>query len=88
MGASVMNLSLSKIFLVLIFTSCNSYAYFIDYLKIQHAGEIGTYALGIGKNFTENYSVDFLHGRVPHDIGGEEIDTYAIKNNYKFFDFE
>ena len=81
-----MNSFLSKLLILFIASSLNAQAYFLDYVKIQHAGEIGTYALGIGKNVSKNYSVDFFHGRVPLDIGGEEIDTYAVKNNFNLFE--
>lgn len=64
------------------------HAYFIDYLKIQYAGEIGFFSAGLGKNFTENYSLEYFHGYVPEDIGGHEIETFSLKNNYKLFKLE
>lgn len=83
-----MNLFLRKLSLILAFSQVvylHSHAYFIDYVKIQHAGEIGTVAVGVGKQFTKTYSLDFFHGRVPQGIGGVEIDTYALKNNFNLF---
>ena len=83
-----MNMFLRKLLiLALTFSSLNVSAYFLDHVKLQHAGEIGTYAVGIGKQFTENYSLDFFHGRVPQSIGGVELDTYALKSNFGIFKF-
>lgn len=85
-----MNMSLHRFIFIFVFShffSFHSYSYFIDYFKVQHAGEIGTFAAGIGKHFTESYSLDFFHGRVPHSVGGVEIDTYAFKNNLNLFRF-
>lgn len=79
---SMSRLKLLFSFLLILFHSQTAKAYFIDYLKVQHAGEIGTYAVGIGKKFSKNYSLDFLHGRVPQSIGGVELDTYSLKNNF------
>ncbi len=73
---------------ILFSLSIDSYAYFIDYLKVQHAGEIGYIATGVGRNFTKNYSLEYFHGYVPEDIGGHKIETFAIKNNYKLFKLE
>lgn len=68
--------------------SYRTYAYFIDYIKFQHAGEIGYISAGLGHNVTKNYSIEYFHGFVPEDIGGSEIETFAIKNNYTFYELE
>lgn len=81
-----MTMSLRRVVLVLaLVCSLNSSAYMIDHLKFQYAGEIGTYAIGLGKQFSENYSLDLFHGRVPQSVGGVEIDTYALKSNFSLF---
>jgi len=66
----------------------NANAYFIDYLKLQYAGEIGFMSLGIGHKFTKKYTLEYFHGYVPPEIGGHEIETFSIKNNYSFYTYE
>ncbi len=58
---------------------------FADHVKFQYAGEIGTIATGIGKNFGSFYSLDFFYGYVPEAIGGTEIETFSLKNDFKLF---
>lgn len=73
---------------LVLFIPISANAYFVDYLKVQYAGEIGLFSAGIGKNVTENYSVEYFHGYVPEDIGGHEIETFSFKNNYSVFGYE
>lgn len=84
----IRSLILRNILILSMLIPSTSFAYFIDYFKVQYAGEIGFLSAGIGKNFTENYSFEYFHGYVPEDIGGHEIETFAIKNNYKFLKLE
>lgn len=73
---------------LLFFLSFDCTAYFFDYLKFQHAGEIGEIALGVGKKFTPFYSLDFLHGLVRSSVGGKRIETLALKNNFELRRFQ
>jgi hypothetical protein len=66
----------------------NAHAYFIDSIKAQHAGDIGYYAIGVSSFLSENYQLEYFHGKVPKHIGGIEITTHAIKNNLYLFDYE
>ena len=59
-----------------------SYGKYLDHMKIQYAGDIGFLSIGIGKDVTSRYSFDFFYGYVPTEIGGSEIQTYTLKNNY------
>ena len=60
----------------------------IDYLKLQHAGEIGYAAIGLGKDVSDRYNMEFFYGNVPKSKGGINIDTVAMKNFWKFLKFE
>lgn len=84
-----MNLLIRKCsFLLFLFFSSQLQAAYIDVAKLQFAGEIGTLAFGVGKQFTKIYSLDFFYGRVPESIGGIEINTFALKNNFNLFKFD
>jgi hypothetical protein len=65
-----------------------SLAYLIDYGKIQHAGEIGYYAFGIGKNVSTKYRFELFHGVVPKHEGGIRIETMAMKHIYRLSRFD
>ncbi len=85
-----MNLKNSRfaLFCVLFFLGQNTYARKFDYLKLQHAGEIGYYAIGIGKQVSRIYSIEFFWGLVPKEVGGRNIETTAMKNFWKLGDIE
>lgn len=74
------------ILVIFVITTCSS-ASMIDYYKIQHAGEIGYLAVGVGKNFTKRYSLEVFYGHVPKYIGGIDINTFSIKNNINLINF-
>lgn len=57
-------------------------------IKFQHAGEIGFYAPGIGKQFNDLYRLEYYHGYVPKEKGGQEIETFALKNHFNMYKFE
>jgi len=65
-----------------------SSAYFIDFLKFQYAGEIGKISVGIGKNMNSFYSIEYFHGITFEDESGVEVETLALKNNFKFLSIE
>lgn len=71
-----------------LFLAAPANAYFLDHFKLQHAGEIGEIALGVGKRFNEVYSLDYLHGFVREETGGTSIVTVALKNNFDLFHFD
>ena len=74
--------------LLLPFILCvSAHGYFLDYLKMQHAGEIGELALGVGKKFNRIYSLDYMHGIVREETGGTTIETIALKNNFQLYRF-
>jgi len=70
--------------LLLSFSSTTNAA-FVDYTKLQYAGEIGLLSAGLGKVVTSNYSFSFLYGYVPESIAGKEIETYSFKNDYSLY---
>lgn len=74
--------------LVFLLAATPARAYFLDYFKVQHAGEIGEVALGVGKRFGPVYSLEYLHGTVTEATGGTRITTLALKNNFDFYPFE
>ncbi len=82
-----MNLLNYKIYLYTVFfISFQCFAFNLDYIKLQHAGEIGSYAVGIGgSSESDRYSLEFFHGVVPAELGGRTIETMALKNNLKLF---
>ena len=73
---------------VLIIFSANASSAYVDRMKVQHAGEIGLVAFGLGKKVSENYSFDILYGYVPKNIAGSEIETYSFKSDYKLYNLE
>lgn len=73
--------------LIISLSSFNAHAYFIDYLKVQYAGEIGFLSIGMGKRFGDVYSLEIFNGFVPESIGGNEIESIAIKNIFDIVDF-
>tara|TARA_Y100000780_G_scaffold132772_1_gene119397 strand:- start:110507 stop:111040 length:534 start_codon:yes stop_codon:yes gene_type:complete len=76
-----------KLLLIPICFTFSANAYFLDYLKVQHAGEIGEIALGVGKKFNRIYSLDYMHGLVREERGGTTIETIALKNNFQLYRF-
>src|SRR5690554_5474736 len=74
--------------LLLLFAAAPARAYFLDYFKLQHAGEIGEVALGVGKRFGPVYRLEYLHGTVGEAVGGTRITTLALKNNFDFYSVE
>ncbi len=83
-----MTLSIRSFSLYLILTySSASFAYFIDHLKLQYAGEIGLVSIGMGKQVTPSYSFDFFYGYVPESMDNNEIETFAFKNYYDVTSF-
>ncbi len=78
-----------RLFILSLFIfSFNASARYVDQMKLQHAGEIGYIAFGLGKVISKNYSFDILYGYVPADIAGNEIETYSFKNDYKVYRYE
>ena len=73
--------------LIVFVSTTYSSASIIDYYKIQHAGEIGYLAIGVGNDFTKRYSLEFFYGHVPKYIGGIDINTFSIKNNLNMVKF-
>jgi len=51
-----------------------------DHSKIQYAGNIGFFAIGLGYNFAEIYDLDVMYGYTPGYIGGHHINQLTIKN--------
>lgn len=78
----VFRLVFLKLFFLAFLLCGSAKAYFLDYFKAQHAGEIGELALGFGKRFGKVYSLDYLHGLVREQTGGTTITSIAIKNNF------
>ena len=77
---------LKTIILLYFMTIINS-TYSASYFKIQHAGEIGFYALGLSHNFNSVYSFEIFHGIVPAYMNQRAIETASIKNNFNMFVF-
>ncbi len=82
-----LNLLKCSVLLFLLLQSSRAQAYFVDYLKVQYAGEIGFLSIGMGKRFGEIYSLEVFNGYVPKSIGGSEIEAIAIKNLFDLIDF-
>lgn len=61
--------------------------YIPDYAKVQFAGNIGFFSLGIGYKFFNNHLYsELLYGYVPVSISkAEQIHTITIKNTFPFF---
>ena len=55
---------------------------FANNLVFQHAGELGRIAIGYGFNFGEVYNLELIYGYHP------KLNTYAIRNNFKVFNYE
>lgn len=72
------------LFIILVQSSL-CHASLVDYFKVQHAGEIGYYAIGVGNNVSKRYSFELFYGYVPKDIGGIDINTFSMKNNLTIF---
>jgi hypothetical protein len=66
----------------------NIQAAYVDRMKVQHAGEIGLLAFGLGKKISKKYQFDILYGYVPKNIAGTEIETYSFKNDYLMYEYE
>lgn len=59
-----------------------------DYLKIQHAGNIGFMSLGFGYGWwREVAQTDILYGYVPEHKGEATIHTFTIKNTFRLYQF-
>ena len=76
-----------KKIILLCFMSFTNIAYSASYFKIQHAGEIGYYSLGLSHNFNYVYSLEIFHGIVPAYMNQRAIETVSIKNNFNMFIF-
>ena len=77
----------NALFLLILIEASLSHAFLVDYLKFQHAGEIGFYAIGAGLDISERYSLEFFYGHVPKEFGGIVINTFSMKNNINIFSF-
>ena len=77
---------MSKLFTAFLLTVSLVYAQgssFVDYIKIQHAGNIGFGAIGVGKSFfNQEYELELFYGYVPSSIAEVSIHVASIKNNY------
>lgn len=59
--------------------------YMPEQLKLQFAGNIGLFSIGVGKIFMKNHlQTDLFYGHVPASIGGRDLNTIALKNSYTF----
>ncbi len=58
--------------------------YHPDYAKVQYAGEIGFFSIGVGSELfkKQNGELDLMVGYLPKSIGGDGIFTTAIKFSY------
>lgn len=59
----------------------------LDEMKIQFAGNIGFFSIGVSKRFFQNkLDSSLFYGHVPERIGGRALNSLAVKNSYHFFD--
>jgi len=85
-----MNLLSSKILSLLffIFITFNANAFEVENIIFQHAGDIGKYSIGSGKQINKYYSLSFHYGFVPANEIQSKIETYTVKNNLHVFGYD
>ena len=57
-------------------------------VNLQFAGEIGKYSIGVGHRWSSWFYQAFHYGVVPKSESITKIETYALKNNFSFYDYE
>jgi len=52
------------------------------YIKAQYAGNLGLVSAGIGKEFSDIYSMDLSYGYLPKFINGARVHTFSVKTAF------